>query len=267
MTRSSRLPAALLTVALAGLTSGCGGASADDPAVGAGSAGQAPAPRRLTVLAASSLTEVYGELGRAFSRAHPGATVDFAFDSSATLADQAAQGAPADVLATADAATMATAVDAGAVRGRPADFASNSLVLVTPRDDPGDVSGVRDLDRSGVQYVVCVTTAPCGALAERVLTLDDVTAPPVSQEIDVKAVLARVTGGEADAGVVYATDAVTAGEAVRSIPLPRAGEAPTTYSTGVLAQSEQVDLARRWVAFVSSERGGRALRAAGFGPP
>ncbi len=247
----------LLALALLLAVSGCGSGSAKEPG----------ADTTLTVLAASSLTEVFTDLGQAFEAAHPGVHVRFAFDSSATLADQAAQGAPADVLATADLATMADATDAGVVPAEPRVFARNTLVLAVPADNPAHLTSFADLDRPGTAYVVCVETAPCGTLAARALRTEQVMNPPKSLEVDVKAVLARVTEGEADAGLVYSTDAVAAGAAVTSFPVPHAEDFPTVYPIAALRQSAHPALARAWLDFVLSAEGQRVLADAGFGSP
>jgi len=220
--------------------------------------------RTLTVLAAASLTEGFGELEAVFEDANPGVDVRISFDSSATLAQQALEGAPADVLATADVRTMQTAVDGGAVAGDPELFATNVIVLVTPADDPADVSGIDDL--AGATYVVCVPSAPCGALAATLLDDNGVTAEPASLEVDVKAVLTKVTLGEADAGLVYATDAASAGDAVRTLEVPGADEAPTDYPVAVLDQAAEADLAQAWIDLLTSSEGQEILAGYGFGP-
>jgi len=165
----------------------------------------------LTVLAAASLTGTFTELAQTFEDEHPGVTVELVFGSSTTLAEQAADGAPGDVLATADEKSMTLAEDGNALGASPAAFVSNRLTLVTPPDNPARIDSLTDLDSPGVDYVVCADTAPCGAAAVAVLTDAGITAAPASQEVDVKAVLARVVQGEADAGLVYRTDAVAAG--------------------------------------------------------
>src|SRR4249919_1647783 len=162
--------------------------------------------KTITVLAASSLTGTFTELADQFEKDHPGVKVKLAFDSSATLAQQAAGGAPADVLATADTTTMDSAKSA--LSSTPQNFATNVMVLVAPTDNPAGITKFADLNSGKVKYVVCVDTAPCGKVAAALLAQDHVTAPPVSTEVDVKSVLARVTEGEADAGIVYTTDAV-----------------------------------------------------------
>jgi molybdate transport system substrate-binding protein len=219
----------------------------------------------ITVLAASSLSGTFTELGRQFESQHPGVSVKFAFDSSATLAQQATQGAPADVLATADTTTMASAKSAQAAA--PQDFATNVLVLATPADNPAHVQRFSDLDKSPVKFVMCVTTAPCGAVGQALLEQDHITGKPVSQEVDVKSVLAKLTEGEADAGLVYTTDAVAAGSEVKALPIPGSAKQVTTYPIAPLTQSKHSGLAREFVDLVLSRKGQAVLHKAGFGAP
>jgi molybdate transport system substrate-binding protein len=219
----------------------------------------------ITVLAASSLTGTFTELGRQFESAHPGVTVKFAFDSSATLAQQAVGGAPADVLATADTSTMDSAKSVQAAT--PKVFATNVMVLATPADNPSHVTTFADLDRSTVKFVVCVPTAPCGAVAQALLQQDHITGTPVSTEVDVKSVLAKLTEGEADAGIVYTTDATAAGIQVTTIPIPGSRKQVSTYPIVALSQSKQPTLAQDFVALVTGRTGQRVLAKAGFGAP
>jgi len=219
----------------------------------------------ITVLAASSLTGPFTELGKKFEDEHSGVTVKFAFDSSATLAQQATEGAPADVLATADQTTMDSAKSAQASDSK--TFATNVMVLATPADNPGHVEQFSDLDKSSVQFVMCVPTAPCGRIGQALLDQDHVTGKPVSQEVDVKSVLAKLTEGEADAGIVYTTDAVAAGDQVEAIPIPGSEEQLTTYPIVALKQSKDSDLAQQFVDLVLGSTGQQILRQAGFGKP
>lgn len=250
--------AVLLGAAVAGCSSSGPGPGSD--------AGASPTGE-LTVLAAASLTEPFTELAEAFEADHPGTTVRLAFDSSATLAEQVRQGAPADVLATADERTMQVVVDAAAIGSPPEVFASNRLALVVPAENPAGLGRFADLDRSGVDYVVCVDSAPCGALARAALDGSDVSRDPASEEVDVKAVLAKVLLDEADAGIVYASDAVAAGDRVRSLPVPGSADTTTRYPVAVLADAEQPALARAWVDLLLSGTGRQVLDDAGFGPP
>ena len=233
-----------------------------DASSGAGSGG---GQSTITVLAASSLTGVFTELGKQFESEHDGVTVKFAFDSSATLAQQAVGGAPADVLATADQKTMDSAEQVHLTE--PQVFATNKMVLATPADNPADISSFSDLDSSSVKYVVCVATAPCGAIAAALLDQNQITGTPVSTEVDVKSVLAKVTGGEADAGLVYRTDAIAAGDQVRSFPVPGSASQVTTYPIVTLKQSEDTSLSDAFVDLVTGPTEQQVLVKAGFGPP
>ena len=192
-------------------------------------------------------------------------TVRLAFDSSATLAQQAVDGAPADVLATADTATMDSAQ--AALQDDPTVFATNTMVLVTPKDNPADIAQFDDIDSDDVTWVACVPTAPCGKVAAALLEDNGVSADPASLEVDVKSVLAKVTSDEADAGFVYATDAVAAGEQVQDFEIPGAQDEVTTYPIATLQQSEQADLAQAFVDLVTSTDGRQVLDDAGFGKP
>ena len=219
----------------------------------------------ITVLAAASLTESFTALADRFEADHPGVDVKLSFNSSATLAQQALDGAPADVLATADTATMHSAGDA--LAEAPQDFASNTMVLVTPRDNPAGITGFGDLEDGDVTYVACVETAPCGAVAASLIADNDLTAEPASLEVDVKAVLSKVTSDEADAGLVYATDAVAADGQVKAFDIPHAADEVTTYPIAPLTQSKDSELTGQFIDLVTSDQGQRVLRDAGFGKP
>lgn len=251
--RRPAVPAVLL--AAVALLSSCVGA-AGSPRTGA--------PQQLVVFAASSLDAPFTELGREFQASRPGVRVRFSFDGSAGLLDQLGQGAPADVLATADRPTMDRAVSAGHLAGQPVRFATNTLTLVVP---PGNPAGITGLDTSleGTKLVVCADGVPCGTAARRLAALAGVTLRPVSEETKVADVRAKVESGQADAGLVYVTDAAAAGERVEAIAVARAGEVANDYLAGVVATSSSPELAGEFVAFVAGERGREVLETAGFG--
>ncbi len=244
-----RLLTLVVALAVVAPTAACGGS--DDS-------------RTITVLAAASLTETFTELADQFEHDHPGVTVKLAFDSSATLAQQAVDGAPADVLATADTATMDGA--APALAGDPRVFATNSMVLVAPAG-AGAVTRFAEVANSNVDFVACVPTAPCGKVTEALLRDNGVSHDPASLEVDVKAVLAKVTADEADAGFVYATDAVAAGAQVRTLQIPHAADELTSYPIATLDQSSQSGVAQEFVDLVLSAQGQQVLADAGFGGP
>ncbi|WP_324650508.1 molybdate ABC transporter substrate-binding protein [Georgenia sp. H159] len=234
---------------------------------GCGTGGDASADAgELTVFAAASLGEVYEQLAADFVEEHPGTEVSFSFAGSADLVAQVVAGAPADVLATADETTMADAVAAGAVKGNPEVVARNVLTLVTPRGNPAGVTGL-DESLDGAALVVCAPQVPCGAatavLAERL----GVTLSPVSEEGSVTDVLGKVTSGQADAGVVYATDAARAGDAVDVVAVPGAEDVVNRYPVAVTTDGDSPGLARAWVEHLGSREGQQVLRVAGFGAP
>jgi molybdate transport system substrate-binding protein len=218
----------------------------------------------LTVLAAASLTDVFEELAQDFED-EQGAEVEFSFGSSTDLAEQAADGAPGDALATADRASMQIVEDTG-VTGDVVDFATNVLVIVTPPDNPAGIETLEDL--ADATWVRCADEVPCGRVALGVLDANGVTAEPVSLEEDVRATLDKVISGEADAGLVYATDAVAAGDdVVATIEIPGAEEQLTSYYAGTLEQAEEPGLAQEWVDLLTSDIGQQALTEAGFELP
>lgn len=238
----------------------CGGGDDEEAADGGGGDGGGGT---LTVLAAASLTDVFDELAGPFEEEHD-ADVAFSFDSSTNLAGQAADGAPGDVLATADEASMRLAEDAG-VTGEVETFATNVLTIVVPKGNPAGIESLDDL--ADATWVRCSDEVPCGKVALAVLEANGVTAEPVSLEEDVRATLDKVVSGEADAGLVYATDAVAAADAVDAVEIPGAEDELTSYLVTTLAQSEDADLAADWVAWVTSAEGQAILRDAGFGSP
>lgn len=218
-------------------------------------------PDTLTVLAASSLTDVFSDLAARFESEHPGVRVRLAVGSSTTLARQVAEGAPGDVLVTADPAAMDIAEEAGAVRA-PVTVAHNTLVLVTPTGNPGRVRSPADLDR--VTFATCLPSAPCGAAALQVLDRYDVAASATSAELDVRGVLARVRAGEVEAGLVYLSDARSAADEVETFPVP---DAPVVrYEEAALVHGRS-DLAERWLALVQGPVGQDALSDAGLLTP
>lgn len=245
----------LLALALVLPLAACGG--------GDEGAAETDRPAELTVLAASSLTDVFAQLATPFEEDHD-ATVIFSFGSSTDLAEQVADGAPGDVLATADSTSMGLAEDAG-VTGDVETFATNVLTIVVPKGNPAGIRSLDDL--ADATWVRCADEVPCGKVALAVLDANGVTAEPASLEEDVRATLDKVVSGEADAGLVYATDAVAAGDDVEAIEIPGAEEEPTSYYATTLEQSEDAGLAAEWVAWVTSDEGQQILADAGFGSP
>jgi molybdate transport system substrate-binding protein len=220
----------------------------------------------LTVYAASSLTDVFTQLGDEFQDRHPDTNVRFSFGSSSTLATQLGQGAPADVFASASVASMRQAVEAAAVE-HPSTFASNVAEIAVAPEAADEVRSLADLAKPGVKVALCESDVPCGALAETVLDHAHVTVHPATRQLDVRSTLATVTGGQADAAIVYVTDVQAAGAAVVGVAIPASMNSTTTYPIAVVSASKHPDLATEFITFVRSARGRKALRAAGFGMP
>lgn len=236
-------------------------------ATGCGASSPHHSSRTLTVLAASSLTETFTQLADEFEGAHPGVHVRLVFDSSATLAQQAIQHAPGDVLATADRTTMDQARSGHGLGGAPSEFATNVITLAVPKDNLAHVETLADLDRRGVDFLTCVPTAPCGAAADALLHADGITREPVSEEVDVRSVLSKLEAGEADAGLVYRTDVTASAGKVTGIDVPGAADQPNQYFVAPTADASDHDLAQQWVRFLLASDGKAVLRAAGFGTP
>ena len=267
-----RTPIRAATLALLVLLAGCG--SSDSPTVGAGAAPASAAAGatttaalsgRITVLAASSLTESFNEIGRRFKAAHPGVDVTFSFDASSTLVQQASAGAPADVLATADDTTMQKAVDAGAV-APPAVFAHNRLAIIVAKGNPKGIRTLADLARPGLVVVLCAVEVPCGKFAAQALAGANVQVQPKSLEPNVKGVVSKVTLGEADAGIVYSTDVQAAGAQAEGVTIPPGQNVVATYPIATLRSPQNPAVAAAFVTFVRSDEGKAVLAGAGFDP-
>lgn len=220
----------------------------------------------LVVFAASSLSDTYTSLGKAFEAAHPGATVRISFDGSSTLVDQLTEGAPADVFASADRPTMDKAVMANLMSGTPTPFATNSLTLIVPTGNPAGITGL-DASLDGKKLVVCSSGVPCGTATTKLAALLGVTLKPVSQETKVTDVRAKVESGQADAGIVYVTDARASRNKVDAIVIPKADQVKNEYVVGVVRTSKNSTLAAQFVALVTSPEGRKVMSGAGYGLP
>lgn len=246
-----RVVAAAVACAAAAAVTGCG----------EGDAGTT----ELTVFAASSLRAPFEALEEEFERAHPGVALAFSFAGSSDLVAQLEQGAPADVIATADAETMQRLAASDVLAGKAMPFATNALMIATPPDNPAGIGGVRDLAREGLQLVTCAPQVPCGAAAVKVAREAGIELAPVSEEPSVAEVLGKVRSGEADAGLVYVTDVRLAGDDVRGIAID--STVVNTYPIAAVADSDEDALARAFIALVTGAAGQRVLADAGFGQP
>lgn len=222
----------------------------------------------ITVSAAASLTEAFTRMGSDFQKANPGTTVDFNFGSSATLAQQIQGGAAADVFASADGANMQKLVNGGQVTVEPTVFASNLLTIVVKPGNPQKVKSLADLAKLDV-VSLCGATVPCGKYADQVLEGAGVSFDPgeVTRGADVKATLAAVTTGDADAAIVYVTDAKSAGESVDTVSVPTWQNAYAIYPIAPVAASSNQALADAWIRYTISPAGQKTLKSFGFLPP
>ncbi|MCV7084465.1 molybdate ABC transporter substrate-binding protein [Mycolicibacter hiberniae] len=226
-----------------------------------------PAGSSITVFAAASLEPVFIELATRFGADHPGVTVAFNFAGSSDLATQLVQGARADVFASANTTQMDNIAQADLLDGAAVPFATNTLVIVTEPGNPHAVGSLADLAAPGLSVVVCQVPVPCGAATRTVAEVAGVALHPVSEEPSVTDVLNKVTTGQADAGVVYRTEAQHAADKVTTVEFPEAARAVNTYPIAVLRETSHVGQARAFVDLVTGETGRTILRAAGFGRP
>ena len=222
----------------------------------------------ITVSAAASLRESFTEIGKAFRAAHPKARVRFNFGSSSVLVSQVLSGAPADVVALADLATMDKLVSAGIVSSAPRVFARNSMAIAVKKGNPLKVVGLSDLARVGV-VSMCVQTAPCGSYAKSVLARAGVSIPEstITRGVDASATLAQVVTGDAQAAIVYVTDVRSTGKSVDGIAIPRSVNVTAMYPIATVKGSRQQQTARAFVDFVSSDAGQSILKKFGFARP
>jgi molybdate transport system substrate-binding protein len=221
----------------------------------------------ITVSAASSLTAAFGQLASKFQAAHPETTVTFNFGSSGALATEIQLGAPADVFASAAPANMTTVQQAGDIAGSPVIFARNSLEIVVKPGNPLGIHSLADLTKANV-VGICVSSAPCGATAAQALQASGVTIPisKVTLGPDVDHTLAEVTTGDADAAIVYVTNARTVGTQGVGIPIPASQNVSTSYPIAVVKGTHNPALAQAWIAYVEGPTGQRVLQAASFLP-
>ncbi|WP_040788585.1 molybdate ABC transporter substrate-binding protein [Nocardia paucivorans] len=221
----------------------------------------------VTVFASASLTETFTELGGQFETAHPGVKVVFGFGAGSSLAEQIAQGAPADVFASAAPANMQQIVDAGETGAPPVTFVRNRMEIAVPTGNPGHITGLADFGRTEPRIALCAEQVPCGAAANKVFELAGITPQPDTREKDVKAVLTKVTLGEVDAALVYRTDVRAAGAEVEGIDFPESARVVNAYPIAPLAAAPNAAAAAAFVDFVTSDTAKRVFTDAGFDTP
>lgn len=224
--------------------------------------------QRVLVFAAASLREAFDEIAARFEATHPGVDVDLHLAGTSQLAFQIEEGAPADVFASADLASMDRVVAHGCVVGEPRDFARNELAIVTPVTDPGGVTDLAAFGRRDLRLALCAPEVPAGQYARQALALAAVSTTPSSDEPHVKAVLSKVELGEVDAGIVYRTDVIAAGARVRGVEIPQRFQVEARYPIAALARGGgAVPQSESFVAFVLGDEGQSILRSKGFRRP
>lgn len=246
-----RLVAALAALCLLAPVAACGGAD--------------EAETTLTVLAAASLTDAFGDIRTAYKEQQPDVTLRFSFAGSQELAAQVRQGVPADVLATADEKTMKS-LDRYVTK--PHAFATNRLAIVVRKGNPKRIKALGDLARDDVSVVLAGPTVPAGRYARQALERAHVTVHPKSEPTDVRQVLTPVRLGEADAGIVYLTDVTDAGgEEVQAVPIPTAQNVVATYPVATLEDGGHTREATAFSDWLRSADARRILGEHGFGDP
>lgn len=264
-----RAAAAALTTALLVPLAACGNdGSGSDRGGGSGAKPSGTAPDApdadLTVLAASSLTDAFRDAGAAYEAANPGTGITFSFAGSQELAAQVRQGAPADVLVTADTRTMDGLSDD---TGTPTVIAENRLVIAVGEGNPEKVENLQDLARTGLKVVLAAPEVPVGRYSRQILDAQGIGVKPVSQEPSVRAVLSKIELGEADAGLVYRTDAETATDKTDAVGIPDAENAIASYPAATLKTSRHSEAAAAFVTWLSTPAARKILRSAGFQQP
>ena len=227
----------------------------------------APLAGTITVFAGSSLTDAFKNAGNEITKSNPDVRFTFNFGSSSTLATQITNSAPADVFASADDANTQKIVDAKLTDGAPAAFAGNRLQIAVAPGNPKRIAGLTDLARLDVVLVLAAPTVPAGKYALEALTKAGVSAKPVSQEVDVRAVLNKVSLGEADAGIVYVTDVRSAPGRVTGIDIPDQQQVIARYPIAVVKDSKNARLAHGFVDYLLSPAGQSVLAEFGFSKP
>jgi molybdate transport system substrate-binding protein len=219
------------------------------------------------IAAAASLTDAFAEIGDAFAVDHPDTGIRFTFAASSTLATQVLDGAPIDVFASADTVTMGRVIEADATLDSPVVFARNRLAIAVAPGNPLGITGIADLAEPDLVLVMCAQEAPCGRYGEAILTGAGIAPVPDSLEVNPRAVVTKVALGEADAGIVYATDVLAAAATVGAVTIPDGSNVVAEYPIAVTADGPNPDGARSFVEFVLSPTGRAILERHGFAAP
>ncbi len=231
------------------------------------SSATAPPSGTITVFAASSLTDAFRGVGDELTGRYPGEHFIFNYGSSSTLATQIINGAPADVFASADDPSMKKVADAGLVQGSASVFAANRLHIAVAPGNPKAIASLADLARRDLVVVLAAPSVPAGRYALDALGKAGVALVPASQELDVRAVLNKVALGEADAGIVYVTDVMSAMGRVAGVDIPEQHQVVARYPVATLRDSRRGSLSSLFVEFLLGPDGQRVLASFGFTRP
>jgi molybdate transport system substrate-binding protein len=272
VTRHFRGGALLCFLAVA--LSACGGRATTDTPLPIAT----PTGGTLTVFAAASLTESFVAIKSAFEEANPGVTVTYNFAGSQALVTQMTQGASADVFASADQPNMDNAIKGGVIAGTPQTFVKNKLVIIVPKENKAGIMTPKDLAKPGIKFDTAQASVPVGTYTQQVLDnysklpeygVDfkaNVNKNTVSQEDNVKAIVQKVQLGEADAGIVYATDAQAAKDKLTLIDIPDAQNVVATYPVAVVKGAKQAALGQMFIDYLLSAAGQAIMQKYGFAP-
>jgi molybdate transport system substrate-binding protein len=266
----------VLLVLVVIILTGCGGSGSGGGNGGAGGGGEEQGGT-LTILAASSLTDAFGQLGKTFEQQNPGTTVKTSLGASSDLLAQIQQGAPADVFASAAEEEMNTAVKDNLVAGKPVVFVKNREIIMVPKDNPANIKSLEDLSKPNIKLVLAAKDVPAADYAVEILGKankvygsnfkKDVLSNVVSREADVRAAVNRVVVGDADATFGYASDYTPdIRDKVKVITIPPDLNIIATYPIATLKDAKEPAFAKKWVDLVTSSEGQEVLKGWGFEP-
>lgn len=258
------LLSAVCLAACGGSASNSSTGAASGAASASGSGGAGKATGKVTVLAAASLQGAFEEIEKTVEKDNPGLDVTFDFQGSQDLVSSLAGGNSADVLATANNSTMKTAADQKLV-GSQTEFATNVLTLIVPKGNPKKITGL-DSSLDGANLVICAPEVPCGEATKKLAQAQGITLNPVSEEQKVTDVRGKVESGEADAGIVYTTDAAAAKDKADRIDIPDGGVV-NHYPIAQTAEPENPAGAQVFIDAVTGKTGQEILAKYGFGKP
>jgi len=258
------LLSAVSLAACGGSASNSSTGAASSAASASGSGASQKATGKVTVLAAASLQGAFEEIEKTVEKDNPGLDVTFDFQGSQDLVASLAGGNSADVLATANNSTMKTAADQKLV-GNQTEFATNVLTLIVPKGNPKKITGL-DSSLDGANLVICAPEVPCGEATKKLAEAQGITLKPVSEEQKVTDVRGKVESGEADAGIVYTTDAAAAKDKVDKIDIPDSGVV-NHYPIAQTANPENAAGAKVFIDAVTGKTGQEVLARYGFGAP